>query len=183
MATYPSAEQVAEMRRLVTQARTEHWLGEDCGSWRWWVLLVLLIAPWFVWYKLADNKKLPELVMFGLIVMVFSITLDELGFMLGLWNYPVDVVPMFSRLISVDYTVVPIVFMLTYQYFPTWKRFFWALVAVSAVFSFIVEPIIVYLGFYVILKWLYWYSFIIYIVMGLLSRWLVVTIFQMARKG
>jgi len=144
VATYPSAEQVAEMRRLVTQARTEHWLGEDCGSWRWWVLLVLLIAPWFVWYKLADNKKLPELVMFGLIVMVF---------------------------------------MLTYQYFPTWKRFFWALVAVSAVFSFIVEPIIVYLGFYVILKWLYWYSFIIYIVMGLLSRWLVVTIFQMARKG
>ncbi len=156
--------------RLLTQARLENWLGKDLGSWRWWVLVALIIVPWFVWYKLADKKRLVELVMFGLIVMVFTITLDELGFSLSLWSYPVDVIWIFPRLTSVDYTAVPIIFMLLYQYFSTWKSFFWALVALSTLFSFVLEPSIVYFEFYILIKWSYLYSFNIYIIMGLISR-------------
>lgn len=172
MANILPIEQMAEMSRTLTQARIENWLGHEFGSWRWWVLLALLVLPWFVWYKSADRKRLPEIVLFGLVVMVFTITLDELGFELSLWSYPVDVIPIFPRLTSVDYSVVPVVFMLIYQFFPDWKGFFQALVAVAAVFSFVVEPVIVKLGFYVLIKWTYWASFIIYIPMGLLARWI-----------
>jgi hypothetical protein len=172
MQNYPSNEQLAEMTRLLTQGRIENWLGEGLGSWRWWVLAALLNVPWFIWAKLVDKKQLHELALFGMIVMVYTITLDELGFVLSLWYYPVEVIAMFPRLTSVDYTVVPIFFMLIYQYFPSWKSFFWVLVAVAGVFSFVIEPIIVKLGFYVIIKWMYPYSFIIYIIMGLASRWM-----------
>ena len=183
MANHPTVEQLAEMTRLLTQARIENWLGEKVGAWRWWVLLVLITVPWLVWYRLADKKRLPELTVFGLLVMVLTITLDELGFNLVLWSYPVDVIPIFPRLTSVDYTVVPIFFMLTYQYFPAWKSFFWALVAVSTLCSFVVEPIIMKLGFYVLMKWLYWYSFLIYIPMVLLARWIARIIVDITQKA
>jgi len=143
---------------------------------------VLLIVPGIIWIKLVDKKKLLELALFGMFIMVYSITLDELGFELSLWNYPVDVFPVFPRLTSIDYTIIPCVFMLTYQYFPTWKSFFWALVAVSFVFSFVVEPIILKLGFYVLIKWWYPCSFIFYIIMGLISRWLVRVFVDTMRK-
>lgn len=136
---YPSDEQIAEMVRQLTQARIDNWLVETIGSWRWWTLAILLIAPWFIWYKLADKKRFPELALFGLIVMVFSITLDEIGYNTSFWYYPVQVTPLFPRLTTTDYTVVPITYMLTYQYFPSWKSFFWAIVTVSVVFSFIAD--------------------------------------------
>ncbi|SMD05247.1 CBO0543 family protein [Sporomusa malonica] len=182
MQNYPSVEQLAEMVRLLTQARIENWLGEGVGSWRWWALVVLMFVPWFIWAKLVDKKKLLELALFGMFIMVNSITLDELGFELSLWNYPVNIFPIFPRLSSADYTVMPVVFMLTYQYFPTWKSFFWALVALAFVFSFVVEPIIGKLGFYVPIKWHYHYSFVIYLIVGLLSRWLVRFFVDIMRK-
>jgi len=120
----PDTQQLAEMLKQLTHGRVANWLSEDFGTWRWWVLLVLLTVPWFIWYKTVKKNKLPELTMFGLIVMVFTITLDELGYNMTLWSYPFDVIPIFPRLTSIDYTVVPIIFMLTYQYFPTWKSFF-----------------------------------------------------------
>ena len=172
MQEYPTVEQLAEMSRLLSQARIDNWLGECLGSWRWWVLVFLMFAPWFIWTKVVEKKQIHELALFGMFIMVNSIILDELGFELSMWNYPIYIIPVFPRLSSVDYTVVPIVFMLLYQYFPIWKSFFWSLVALSAIFSFLVEPLIVNLGFYVLIKWMYPYSFIIYILVGLISRWL-----------
>lgn len=180
MTNHPSNEQIAEMMRQLSEARIANWLDDKIGSWRWWVLVGVLIMPWFIWYKLVDKKKLPEISLFGLVVMVFTITLDEFGFAACLWNYPIEVIPIFPRLTSADYTVVPVVYMLLYQYFPTWKSFFWGLITISTVFSFIAEPLLVYFGFYIIIKWLFWYSFIIYIVMGLLSRWIARKIFDIA---
>ncbi|MBP2626937.1 MAG: hypothetical protein H6Q68_1648 [Firmicutes bacterium] len=183
MYSYPTNAELAEMVRLLSKARMEHWIGEDFGTWRWWILLLLLIIPWFIWYKYADKKQFHELTLFGLFIMISSITLDELGFELSLWNYPVDVIPLFPRLTSVDYTAVPVIHMLVYQYFSTWKSFFWAMVVKATVFSFILEPLIVQLGFYKMIKWNHLYSFPIYIVVGLCVRWIVKKIFAIAKRG
>ena len=86
-------EQLGEMMKELTHGTIENWLAHGLGTWRWWVLLGLLIVPWFGWYKIADKKQLDELTLFGLVVMVFTITLDEFGFVLALWTYPVDVIP------------------------------------------------------------------------------------------
>ncbi|QDR83462.1 CBO0543 family protein [Sporomusa termitida] len=183
MVNYLSNEQIAEMMRQLTRARIENFLGQYIGTWRWWVLIILLIVPWFIWYKLVDKKRILEVTLFGVIIMIFTITLDEIGFVLSLWSYPVEVIPILPRLTSIDYTMLPIIFMLVYQYFSTWKSFLRALVVLSTVFSFVAEPIVVYFGFYILIKWLYWYSFPIYIVMGVLSRWIVKTLIDIERKS
>ncbi|WP_236639226.1 CBO0543 family protein [Pelosinus sp. UFO1] len=172
MQNYPTNEQLAEMGRILTQARIENWFENTFGSWRWWVLVVLLIFPWFIWAKIVDKKKLHELALFGLLIMVSSITLDEVGFVLSLWNYPINVIPIFPRLTSADYTAIPIIYMLIYQYFAIWKSFLWALIVISVFFSFVIEPSIMKLGFYVLINWSFLYSFILYLVVGLSARWL-----------
>ena len=182
MQNYPTNEQLAEMGRILTQARIENWFANIFGTWRWWVLVILLIFPWFIWAKLVDKKKLHELALFGLMMMVFAITLDEVGFVLSLWSYPINVIPIFPRLTSADYTMIPIIFMLTYQYFTTWKSFLRALIAVSVILSFVIEPSIIKLGFYVPINWSFLYSFILYIVVGLSSRWLTKLLVNITRK-
>lgn len=182
MDTYPSNAELAEMVRLLTEARLDKWFAEDFGSWRWCVLLILLIIPWFIWYQYADKKQLHEITLFGTILMITSIILDELGFELSLWDYPVDLIPVFPRLTSVDYTVLPIINMLIYQYFPTWRSFFWANFVKAILFAFIAEPLIIELGFYQMLKWNHLYSFPIYIIMGLPARWIVKKVFQIAER-
>lgn len=183
MYSYPTNAELAEMVRLLSKARLEKWLGEDFGTLRWWILVILLVIPWIIWYKYADKKQLHELTLYGTIITIYSLTLDEFGYALSLWHYPVEVIPMLPRLTSVDYTLVPIVYMTIYQYFLTWQSFFWAMVAMATVFSFIAEPLIVELGFYELLTWNHIYSFPIYIAVGLCSRWVVKKIFQIAKRG
>jgi len=183
MQNYPSIEQLAEMVRLLTQARIENWLGECVGSWRWWLLLGVSIIPWLFWIKVAARKQIHELMLFGLFMILGSLTLDELGFELSLWSYPFSLIPVFPRLASADYTMLPVVYMLVYQYFPTWKSFFRASVVVAFVFSFIAEPLLVKFGFYVLIKWTYWVSFIVYIPLGLLARWITKLLMDTARKA
>lgn len=183
MQNYPNDEQVAEMTRLLTQVRIENWLGHAVGSWHWWVLIGVSIIPWLLWIKVAAKKQIHELMLFGLFMILGSLTLDELGFELSLWSYPFSLIPVFPRLSSADYTMLPVIYMLIYQYFPTWKSFFLASVGVAFVFSFLAEPLLVKLGFYVLIKWTYWASFIIYIPLGLIARWITRFFMDTARQA
>jgi hypothetical protein len=183
MTIYPSNEQLVEMVRQLTQARIENWLGECVGTWRWWFLVALLVIPWITWFKVVDKKKFIELSLFGLITILVTNILDELGFELSLWNYPLEIIPMFPRLISIDYAILPIIYMLLYQYFPNWKNLFWAMTIASAFFSFIIEPLMVFLGFYQLLTWKHYYSYPIYIVLALVCKWLTRIIIDMENKA
>ena len=53
------------------------------------------------------------------------------------------------------------------------KPFLIAMIIASAVFSFMVEPIFEYAGLYTTYTWKYYYSFPIYILMALFSKWLM----------
>lgn len=183
MENYPSNEQIAEMVKQLTHARIENWLGGCFGTWGWWFLAALLVIPWIAWFKLVEKKKIVELSLFGMIIMAVTITLDELGFELSLWNYPLEVIPMFPRLTSIDYSILPVIYMLLYQYFPSWKSFFWAMAIASVFFSFIAEPLMVFLGLYQLLTWKYYYSYPIYIVLALVCKWLTRTIIDIEAKA
>lgn len=183
MQNYPSAEQIAEMVRLLTQARIENWLGESVGSWHWWVLFGVSTLPWLFWIKHADRRQIHELTLFGVLMILGALTLDQLGYELSLWSYPFSFIPIFPHLASADYTVLPVVYMLVYQYYPTWRSFFWVSVGIAFAFSFLAEPLLSKLGFYVLIKWAYWASFIIYIPLGLSARWITKLLMDTARKA
>lgn len=56
--------------------RVKRWLEHDLFSLAWWFLLVITVIPWIVWWRLADKKRLLELVCIGTMTSGISLVLD-----------------------------------------------------------------------------------------------------------
>jgi len=52
----------------------------------------------------------------------------------------------------------------------------------AALFSFVAEPALAYLGMYKVLKWQYYYSFPIYMLIAISHRWIVEKVFAINRQ-
>jgi hypothetical protein len=53
----------------------------------------------------------------------------------------------------------------------------------AGIFCFVFEPILVWGGFYEIIKWKYYYGFPIYIMMAIFIRWTVIKIYTIAENA
>ncbi len=165
------------IQKLITSMRIEEWLREDVFHVKWWFLMGLFILSTFVWCKLVDKTRLPEIILFAGITVIITLILDECGEELTLWDYPTDILPIFPPLTAINLASLPIIYSLIYQYFKSWKTFLRATIIMSAIFSFICEPILVWGEFYQVLKWKYYYSFPLYIALALFIRWIVISIY------
>lgn len=169
----PSDEQLAYTLKQWSYARIGNWLDTDFNTFSWWFEVVLAIIALLVWWRLVDKKRLLELTFYGFVVMTISIWLDQVGYELGIWYYPVDLIPVFPPSTAIDYVVLPVVYALVYQYCRSWKSFLIATVLMAGVFSFVLEPLLAKFGFYVIIKWSSFYSFPIYIAIAIVMKALV----------
>lgn len=157
----------------LTSLKLEYWVKYNVFSLRWWLMIIFLIFPWVIWSRFIDKKRLKEILLYGFFVLIFCLILDEVGTHLSFWAYPYILTPISASFEPYDYTFLPITFMLIYQYLPSWKAYIFAIIALSAVFSFILEPIVVYFDFYRLLKWRYEYSFVIYPLIGLFCKLII----------
>lgn len=114
-----------------------------------------------------------EILLYGMFVLILVSYLDAILTQLTLWHYEVTIVPVWPRLISADFSVLPVTNMLLYQYFKNWKTFFAAGVIVAGLFAFVGEVFLIWAGIYTLLEWEHVYSFPIYIAVTLSLRWLV----------
>lgn len=106
-------------------------------------------------------------------VIATATWMDDLGTDLNLWYYPFKIVPVFPQIVPVNYAVLPVTFMLIYQYFPSWRSYIKAMLIMAALYSFVAEPALAYLGIYKLLRWQYYYSFPLYMLIAVSHRWLV----------
>lgn len=168
--TSPSDEQIAYTLKQLSYARIDNWLDTDLNTLAWWSEIGLFIVSLAIWWKLVDKKRLLELTFYGFVVMTVSIWMDETGYELGLWYYPVDLIPIFPPSTAIDYVMLPVTYALVYQYCRSWKSFLIATVLMSGVFSFVLEPLLEKFGFYIIIKWRSYYSFPIYISIAVVMK-------------
>lgn len=166
----PSFEQVLDAQNKTIQLENLHWLKYELFTFQFWLLVAMLILPWFIWWKLVDKKRFLEITIYGLIVVTFATFLDEVGCQLNLWEYRYDLEPLFPRLIPMNFTMLPVGYMLIYQYFRKWKTFIAANIAAAALFSFVGEPVFVLLDIYELLKWKHVFSFPIYIILAIIFK-------------
>jgi len=68
---------------------------------------------------------------------------------------------------------MPIFYMIIYQYFTKWKTFLIAITIMAFIFAFILEPLTAWLGIYKLYHWKYWYSFLPYILIGIVIKFLI----------
>lgn len=172
-----------EIQKQLTATRIDLWLREDLLHFRWWLLLVLLIVFIWIWWKMVDKSRLYEIALYAALTMVATMGIDEYGEELTLWDYPIDLLPIYEPFTAINLAVLPLLFSLIYQHFRTWKSFIWAAVAAAAVFCFIYEPLLVWGGFYQLLKWKYYYGFPIYVALAICVRLVVIKILAFVEKS
>jgi hypothetical protein len=170
---YPSYEEIREVHHKLTEMRTEYWIHHDLFSFQWWLLLCILILPWLIWWRYVDRSRLKDIILFGSLLMILVGLLDEIGVQLQLWSYPYQFINIMPNLVPIDYGIIIIAHMFVYQFFEKWKAFLFANLVMATVFTFICEPITVWLGIYKLENWEYIYSLPIYILKASLIKQLV----------
>lgn len=182
MEQFPSFQQVIEAQSEAVHLQTLHWLEYEVFTFQFWLLLLMLIIPWFIWWKLADRKRLLELIIYGFFVIIVATSLDELGCQLNLWEYRYDLEPYFPRLIPMNFSMLPVIYLLVYQYFPTWKSYIIAFFILASLLSFVGEPLLELLDIYVLLSWKHIYSFPIYIALAIIFKLYVNVVKKIQKK-
>ncbi|RXI96609.1 hypothetical protein DS745_23195 [Anaerobacillus alkaliphilus] len=169
----PTFEEIDNLHKQLVEMRIDYWINNSLFSFQWWLLLFVFIVPWFIWWKFVDNKRIYDILLFGSLLMILVLILDDLGVEFQLWSYPHQLFIVLPRLISVDQGIIIVAHMFLYQFFRSWKSFILANTIMAFVFSFICEPVTVWLGIYRLENWKYIYSFPIYILKSIFIKWIV----------
>lgn len=165
-----STPELVELQRQLTGFRFEQWRSEVLFTPQWWLLIILLFAPWYVWVKLVDRRRILEITTFGALTMILITMLDGIGMELGLWSYKYKIAPLLPLLLPMDLSVLAVTHMLIYQYFRPWSFFLAALVIAGCLFAFAGEPFMEYIDVYQRYGWEHWYSLPIYIGKAIVCR-------------
>jgi hypothetical protein len=180
---YETLKKIMGLQNQITELEIYRWLEFQLFTWNWWLLVILFVVPWIILIRLIERKRIIEILLFGTITSHFTIYLDDVGKELMFWVYPIELTPFAHRADPFDVTMLPIAYMLIYQYFKTWKSFSIALINMALFFAFIGEPFAHWTELTYYLKWKYIYSFFFYFLTGILVRWFVVKLLTVTRKG
>lgn len=167
----------------LTSDHIDYWLKNDLFHAGWWVLSALIIVSLAVWLVLLDKKRLRETLLFVALMTIISLGINEYGEELILWDYPVDIIPIFPPLSSLNLLLLPLAYSLAYQYSKTAWRFFWATLVITAALCFIVEPLLSLGNMYKLLNWHYWWGFPFFAAAALLVRKVTVKIFKIEKRA
>jgi hypothetical protein len=166
-------EKVFQLEQEAFRIDQEGWLKHELFTWQWWLLVAFLILPWVLWGRIVNRRKLMAIVQVGLLTCIITVFLDVVGMKYGFWRYPFQLFPLTPRAIAFDMSMVPVAYMIIYQYFTTWRSFSISLIIMAVLFAFIGEPFSIWADLVEYMKWKYLYSFIFYIITGITVRWLV----------
>ncbi|UJL47161.1 hypothetical protein KFZ58_04385 [Virgibacillus sp. NKC19-16] len=168
----PTWQDVIELTEQFRDTRIEYWLNETLFTFSWWVLLVTTIGLFIVWFIILDKKRIFEIITYGFMVATIAIMGDTIGVSLGLWHYPNTLTPV-PLTIEIHKLQMPIIYMMVYQYFKTWKAFLIAATINAFVFAFMLEPLLVWLQIYEPYHWEHVYSFFPYIIIAVVFKYVL----------
>lgn len=175
-------EKIIELRKQIYQLQYEHYMKVTLFSVKWWILLITAIIIITIWWKLVDKKRFHEITLVGFVTVVLSIILDSFGLDMVLWSYPTQLYELVKHVNEIELVVMSISYMLLYQYFSDWKKYIIAVIIFASLGAFVGIPFAVWFGFYELIKWRYVYSFIIFICLGIIIKFIVSKIIDIQER-
>lgn len=173
-------QDILELANNYRLNRIEFWINEVLFSLQWWILLITSIGLIVIWIIVLDKAMVTEIVTYGLMVAMIANFADMTGLSLSLWGYPYNLMHT-PEIIEIHNVMMPIIYMILYQYFRTWKSFIIANSINAIIFAFILEPLLIWLGIYELYHWNVIYSVIPYILIAVGLKWVIHRLKQMDR--
>lgn len=116
-------EMIAETRDTLHHLILTKWMTEDVFSVKWWGIVAFIVFSYVLVFSLLDKRRLTQILLFGSLMTVAIVTYDLTGANFGLWGYKIRLFPLIPGVFLYDYTLIPLYYMLVYQYSPNWKVF------------------------------------------------------------
>lgn len=146
------------------------WKNKMLVSWRWWLEAIFSFVTWGLWILYRKRESTGRLLHAGFTVIILCCWLDFIGVCMGLWYYPVKLVPTVPAYFLFDMCLFPVVIMFFIQFRPKWNPFMKACIF-AGIAAFLGEPFFIWLKVYVPLHWKPIYSFPILIVIYLIAHY------------
>lgn len=158
----------------------------DVVTLKYWGVVTFIVIAYAIWYRLTDKRRLADLLLFGSLLAVMRMIIDEYAVTAGLWYYRVRILPLPPSIFLYNLTITPLTVMLAQQYSSNWKQFFmWSAVACAFIY-FGILPIFVKINLVVFMHWNYFYGFTVMYIATILSRaafHLIIQVQAKARAG
>ncbi|MGJ9384667.1 CBO0543 family protein [Salipaludibacillus sp. CF4.18] len=164
---------IIEVKENYTYSQKEHFFENVLFSYQWWILLIITIALWMIWVIVVDRKRIKSILVIGLSASTLALLLDDIGATLGFWVYPYNLYSSLDQLYTVDIAIVPVSYMLLYQYAKSWLAYSIFLILLAFFAVFVAEPAFVKVDIFIPLQWKLWYAGPIYVVIAVVLKWLV----------
>ncbi len=139
-------------------------------TFKWWTLIFMNVIIYGIWWKIIDKQRLTQLLLFGSFIAVGRIVMDIIGTNTVLWSYDIRELPFFPSPFIHDFTITPLALMLAYQYSSSWRKFLTLTILTTGIISFVFFPLLAQIGYLMLYKWNYFYSFILVNIVAVLSR-------------
>ncbi|WP_142385049.1 CBO0543 family protein [Cytobacillus massiliigabonensis] len=164
------------MRKEATETLIQTWIEHKIFfSFEFWLMAALLVLPLIILLIKIDKSKIFHICFFGYSVHVLSFYISLVGLNLGLWGYPYQLIPAFPSF-SLDSSLVPVSFMLVYQWTINKKKnYYLYAIITSVIFAFIVETLFLKMDLFKIYDGInYFHRFAFYITISVCAK--VITI-------
>jgi hypothetical protein len=166
-------QHINSLYKDASKAVHDYWFSySNMSTWQFWLLVALLLLPLIALYFLLDRKRALLIGFFGLNAHVWFQYIDTFGITNGLWNYPYKVVPFLPVNLALDTALVPVGFILVYQWTTNHnKNFYFYGTALCLFFAYIFKPILISLGLFEFYKGMnYFYLFLFYLLTMVISK-------------
>jgi hypothetical protein len=158
----------AKVSSLISSYWHEH---SDWTSWQFWIILTCLILPLIVLLIKLDKGKALQILFFGYTVHMLWTYTEIILIRLGLMDHHYFLLPFLPQAIGITSSLLPVSFMLLYQYCIKQDKNYllWSIV-LAAVIAFLFVPIEKKIGFIALVKGLNnFHVFLIDVIISMLA--------------
>ncbi|WP_232718546.1 CBO0543 family protein [Bacillus sp. FJAT-45037] len=135
--------EILDLQEMIVSMWLDYWKDFsyfDTGP--FWVIVAMLVLPLVLIYFKIDRTKVFQIGFYGFNIHTWFTYSDAIASTTGHVYYPFQVVPVLPVNFALDASLVPVTFMLVYQWcINNNKNVFLYGVLTSAVFSFLLKPI------------------------------------------
>ncbi len=175
-------ETLRQLRLETWAIKTQLW-QQSFLTLKWWFIVAAIVAAYAIWWKLADKRRIIELLLYGSFIAVTRVIFDDWGISSGRWTYIIDLVPIGQSLFLNDLTIVPLSLMLVYQYSSDWRTFVILAVIVQGVTSFLLWPLLIAIGILKLHAWQLYQSYIFIVLAAIIMRAVLIVGLNVQRKS
>lgn len=175
-------ETIYQTRELLNDLIIAKWFSLDLFSLQWWGIVSFIILSYIAVFSLLDKSRFTQILLFGSLMAVSITTYDLFGANFGFWAYKVRLLPVIPGVFLYDYTVIPLYYMMVYQYSPNWKTFFIWNTVLAGFIGIIFFPILVAADIVFYRNWQPIYQAAAPFLFGLLNRAIVLGTLKAEKK-